>query len=607
MPTEDQPKKSRNQRILHLKQAVQLVWKSAPGWSIATVVLFAVQGLLPLLSLYLIKLIIDSVSRGISAPDTASLFPHVAFLIALAGGVALLSSLCGSAAELIKEHQAQIVTDSVMDILHEQSVKVDLEYYENSDYHDTLHRAQQQTPYLPARIVNGLMQAGLNAISLLAMASLLAYLHWGIGLILLVASLPGVVVRLRYSKKIYKWQRKRTKTQRRAQYMNHMLTGDQYAKEVRMFSLGALFVQRFQALQKQLRQERLKIVTRRASAEAVTKISSVLAVFGAFAYIAYKAMLGMITVGDLVMYFQAFQRGQGYLQGTFGALAGLYENSLYLSDLYEFLGVRPKITAPTDPVTPARPMQKGIALHSVSFHYPGTNRAVLQDINMTIRPGEHIALVAENGTGKTTLVKLLCRLYDPTEGSITLDGTDIRCFNPAALRREFSIVFQDYAKYHLTAQENIWLGDVDLPPDDKKIITAAQLSGADKALSKLPNGYDSILGRWFENGEELSIGEWQKVALARAFLRNSQIVILDEPTSSMDARAEYEVFQKFHQLTRGRTAILISHRLSTVRMADCIYVLDKGRITESGTHDQLMKHDGNYASLFATQAHNYNL
>jgi ATP-binding cassette subfamily B protein len=287
------------------------------------------------------------------------------------------------------------------------------------------------------------------------------------------------------------------------------------------------------------------------------------------------------------------------------SVGDFYENNLYLSNLHEFLALEPKITAPSRPkAIPAR-LREGIAFHGVKFQYPNSEVKILDSINLVIRPGEHIALVGENGCGKTTLVKLLCRLYDPTEGAITLDRIDVRELSLGALRRKISIVFQDYARYHLTAKENIWFGNIELPPEEKSIVKAARQAGAHQAIAKLREGYDTMLGKWFENGSELSVGEWQKVALARAFLRDSEILILDEPTSAMDAKAEYELFKRFHELAKGRTAILISHRLSTVKMADRIYFLENGAIAEKGTHDELIHSRGKYAYMFERQAENY--
>jgi ATP-binding cassette subfamily B protein len=596
---------SKIQRTLRLDFALRLVWQSAPGWTGASLALLVVQGVLPLVSLYLMKLVVDAVTTALEAPDKGAAFGQVALLIGLTGGVALVSALFRSIAGLVSEAQGQVITDYMSDILHAKSIEVDLEYYESAQYYDKLHRAQREAPFRPVRILNGLVQVAQNGISLLAMAGLLFSFHWGIAAILFVAAIPGLFVRLRYAGQTYRWQRQRTPAERQSWYFHWMLTGDRHAKEIRQFDLGSLFMRRFRDLRQQLRREKIEIATRRSIAELVSQISATLAVFGSYAFIAYRAVQGSITLGDLVMYYQAFQRGQGFLRDILSGLAGLYEDNLFLSNLYEFLDLKPKVVEPLHPKPVPQPMQTGIAFDHVSFQYPAGTREVLEDINLTIRPGEVVALVGENGSGKTTLIKLLCRLYDPASGTITLDDVDLRQLETTALRREISIIFQDYAKYHLTARENIWFGNVALPPDEERIVAAARHAGADEVITGLPQGYETILGKWFEDGEELSVGEWQKVALARAFLRDAQIIVLDEPTSALDARAEYDIFKKFRQLAAGRTAILISHRFSTVRMADRIYVLEDGRIIESGTHDELVRLGGTYARLFETQAQYY--
>lgn len=437
------------------------------------------------------------------------------------------------------------------------------------------------------------------------MVGLLLSLHWGVAVALFITAIPNVLVRLKYAKTMYRWSRRRTPAERLAWYFDWMLTRDAHAKEVRLFELGTLFRSRYRELRKQLRHERLRIVSRRSLADLGAQVVATLGVFGSYAFIAYRTVLGIVTLGDLVMYYQAFQRGQGFLRDVLGGMAGLYEDSLFLSNLYEFLDLKRKVVEPARPLPLPRPMRDGIVFDRVRFSYPESGRNVLENINLRIRPGEVVALVGENGSGKTTLVKLLCRLYDPTEGSITLDGIDLRDFETTTLRREMSVIFQDYAHYNLTARENIWFGNVAVPADDAAIAEAARQAGADQVIQRLPRGYDSVLGKWFEEGEELSIGEWQKVALARAFLRDAQIIVLDEPTSAMDAKSEYEVFERFRKLLRGRAAILISHRFSTVRMADNIYVLEGGRIIEGGPHDDLVRLGGTYARLFETQAKQY--
>ena len=540
--------KSRWRQTLRLDLALRFVWQSTPGWTIANLVFVVIQGPLPLISLYLMKLMIDRVTGGMTAADPESMFQDVAVIVVLMGAVSLLTSVIGSFAGLVNQAQSMIVSDYMQNIIHAKSVEVDLEYYENPAYHDTLRRAQQEAPYRPLRILNGLTQLVQNGISLVAIVALLVSLHWGIGLVLLVAVLPGFLVRLRYSGKMYRWQRSRTEKDRQAWYFTWLLTGEQHAKEVRLFELGPLFMTRFDDLRKLLRRETLRISAEQSFAGLAGQVITTVAVYGSYAFIAYRTLQGTISLGDLVMYYQAFQRGQGFLQQMLGSLAGLYEDSLFLSNLYEFLDLKPKITPPADPRPIPRPMQQGIVFEHVSFQYPNSPRHALTDINLTIRPGEKVALVGENGSGKTTLIKLLCRLYDPAEGRITIDGHDLREFDLTAWRREIGVILQDYARYNLTAQENIWFGNVYAPPDPDTITRVAQHAGADEVIGKLKNGYDTVLGKMFQDGEELSIGEWQKVALARAFLRDAQ---LDHSGRANQRDGRQSGIRDFHQTPRS--------------------------------------------------------
>ncbi|MBH8562240.1 ABC transporter ATP-binding protein [Nostoc sp. CENA67] len=597
--------KHKIQGALRLGRALQLVWQSSPTWTIARILLLIVQSTLPLLSLYLMKVIVDAVSTAIAAANKQAAFQQIALLIVLTGTVNLIIALCSSIAELVNTTQAEIITDYMYGIVHAKAIEVDLEYYENSQYHDTLQRAQQEAYFRPTHILNSLLQLSENTISLVAITGLLLFFHWQVAAILFVATVPGLFVRLKYADQMYHWKRKRTATQRKAYYLDWMLTNSWHAKEIRLFNLGSLFSRRFRQLRKQLYQESLAISKRSTVTALVTQTSATIAVYGSYAIIAYQTVKGTFTLGDLIMYYQAFQRGQSALQGVLGSVAGLYEDNLFLSNVHEFLDLKPRIIEPLHPLPVPRLQHKGIQFQGVSFQYPTSDRQGLKDISLTIQPGEVVALVGENGAGKTTLIKLLCRLYDPTQGSITFEGYDLRCLATTDLRRQISVIFQDYAKYYLTAKENIWFGNIDLPPDDGLIQNAAYKAGADDVISSLPNSYETILGNWFEDGEELSIGQWQKIALARAFLRDAQILVLDEPTSALDAKAEEEVFQKFRQLIKNQAAILISHRLSTVKMADHIYLMEHGRIVENGTHEELMQLGGSYAHLFEIQAKNY--
>lgn len=585
-------------------RAVRLVWSSSPGWTVASIVLVVAQSGLPLVQLYLLKLLVDAVA-GLVRTDPGAAFRHIAVLLGLAAAAALLGAVCRSLAGLVAEGQARAVSDHLHDVVHAKAADIDLEYYETAKYHDTLHRAQQEGAYRPTRIVNGLVQVTQNSVALLLMAGVLVAFHWTTALVLFAAAVPGVAMRLRQARRTFESQRAQTQAERRGQYYHSMLTGAAHAKEVRLFGLGSLFRVRHRDLRDEIRRHRLQIATWRFRSDLVTQAAATLAVYGSFGFILYRASLGALTVGDVVMYYQAFQRGQDFLKEILSGVAGLYEDHLFLASLYDFLDMERKLVEPATPRPVPRPLRAGIVFDGVSFQYPEASRKVLRDVTLTVGPGEHVALVGVNGSGKTTLVKLLCRLYDPTAGAITLDGVDLRQFDTAALRREIAVVFQDWAAYHVSARDNIWFGDPRPECDEARIGQAARDSGASEVIARLPSGYDTVLGKWFEHGEELSMGEWQKIALARAFVRDTQVVVLDEPTSFLDVQAEHEVFTRFRQLAAGRSTILISHRLSTVRMADRIFVLEDGRIVESGRHDELIRRGAVYARLFETQAQSY--
>jgi ATP-binding cassette subfamily B protein len=592
-------------KVSSLKTAVRLVWQAAPGLTVVGIVLALVQSIPFTLTLYLNKLILDAVVAGIRSPDHAAALHRAMMLIVATGVTVLAGNLLSELASLAQEAHSLAVTNHISAVVHAKAVEVDLEAYENPRYYDTLSRVQREASYRPTQVVNGLMQLGQNGVNLLAVAGLLFALHWAIALLLFLVTIPGALVQMRFSGRTYRWMRNRTATERQVSYFNWMLSNDQTAKEIRLFNLGQLFIRRFVELREQLRRERLALTLKSSVADLLTRFVTTLAVYGSYAYMVVRALQHTITLGGLNMYYQAFQRGQGLLQGLFGNVVSLYEHSLYLSDLDEFLKLERRVAEPSAPLPVPHPMRQGIVFDHVQFRYPTGGDPVLEDVSLTIRPGEMVALVGENGSGKSTLIKLLCRLYDPTEGSITIDGTDLREFNTLDLRREISVIFQDYVKYQLTARENIQFGNPEMTPDEERFLAAAQHSGADAVISGLKKGYDTVLGKWFEGGEELSIGQWQKIALARAFLRESQLIVLDEPTSAMDAKAEYELFRSFRELAAGRAAVLISHRFSTVRMADCIYVLEDGKIIERGAHDALMALNGTYARLFEMQAQHY--
>lgn len=594
--------KTKLQNTLRIDRAFTLVWKASRKWTILSAVVTVLLGVIPLAALYLMKLIVDAVTVAVQTGQGSGDLVDVAYLILAAAGVAVLQAGIRSLGEYVTEGQGAVVTDYVAGILHQKSISLDLAYYESPEYYDTLHRAQREGPYRPTRIVNGLTRLLQSTVSLAAMVGLLFLFHWSVGLLLFVSAVPGVIVQILYARKRFDWQRKRTEEERRGSYLSSVLTLDHFAKEIRLFDLGSHFSGSYDAIRSLLRGEKLALHKKRTIGDFCAQVFAALILMGCFMFIAARALSGAVTLGDMIMFFQAFQRGISSLKEMLSNAAALYEDNMFVSHFFEFLDIQNNIKDPDITAVMPGTAQQGISLENVRFQYPGERDAVIKDVSLTIGPGEVVALVGANGAGKSTLVKLLCRLYDPEEGSITMEGNELSAYPVKELRSRISVVFQDFAKYFLSVKENIRLGDIGLPEDSDKIRLAARKADADGFIRRLPEGYDTMLGRWFYAGEELSLGEWQKIVLARAFLRESNLIILDEPTSSLDVHTEYHLYQKFRELTAGRSALLISHRFSTVHMADRIYVLENGTIAEQGTHAELMALSGIYADMFAKQA-----
>lgn len=589
------------QQNLRLERILSMIWRSSPRLMLANLGLVAVQAALPLGLLLLIKQVFDAVEQGAADGDMGSAIASALLLVAGAAGVALLQALFSSIGKVVGDWQAQSVTDYMFGVLHSKSIEVDLGYYETPSYRDTLFRAQQQAPYRPNAIVSGLRDIARNGLSLLIMGGLLMSLHWAIFPILILVSIPGVILRLTYARKVYVHERSVTGIERMANYVNQMMAGPAFAKEIRLLNIGSLFEGKFGGLRDHLRRARLWMTAKASTAEFVGEVVSVVGMFAVMGFMVEKTFSGEISNGDLVMYFLAMQRAWQHFGSVLRGLSSLYEHSLFLRDLYEFLDTKAVVIDPETPKAVPKPMRKGITLENVTFQYPAADKPALTDISLTIEKGQHIAIVGRNGSGKSTLTKIFCRLYDPKEGTVRIDGIDMRDFKVTDLREQLSILQQDFVRYQETVAKNIAYGRIHEDVTQEQIEQAARSAGAHEFIVDLPEGYDTILGTTFEESRELSVGQWQRLALARTIMRDGQIVILDEPTSSMDAQSALTALRSIQSSTSNATTILISHRLSAVQDADRIFLLENGRLTEEGTHDELVRLGGSYAQLFDIQ------
>lgn len=591
-------------RWFNLRRALRLVWAAAPGWAALNLALLVFQGLLPVAALLLLKQVVDALAAALANPGPPA-FEAVLWWVVLAGAVALLTALANALGALATEAQALAVADHVNDLLHERSLAVDLGYYEDPAFHDTLHQAQMEAPHRPASIVNGLKQSLQNLLTLAGIAGLLFAFHWLVGLALLAAAIPAAIARLRAARRNFRFQQAHAEEERRAWYFHWLLTSADHARDIRLLGIGELLRARYRALHDGLRRGRLDLRRRQMLADFWAQGAATLALFGTLALMTFLAVQGALTLGVIVMYFQGYQRALGMLQGVLQGLGWLYEDNLFLERFYAFLDLPATIEQGrgTRPVSAAG--HAGLCCRGVSFTYPSRQTATLHEIELELQSGEVVALVGGNGAGKSTLAKLLCRLYDPQAGAITWGGVDLREFDTRAWRRQISVVSQDFSRFNLSVAENIRLGDLDRPEDPQAIVAAARQAGLDEALDKLPAGLDTVLGNRFSNGFELSTGEWQRLALARAWYREAQLLILDEPSSALDPLAEAALIDDLRRLIGTRSALVISHRLSTVQQADRIYVMDRGRIVEAGRHADLLARAGLYARLYRTQAAHY--
>ena len=595
----------------HLPRLLRLVWETHRGYAGLMVALRALRALIPLGILWVGKLIIDRVVAmvGGGAPGRPAL-EALAWLLAIEFGLAVVGEVLARFSALVESLLGDLVANRTSIDLMKHAAGLDLDQLENSEIYDKLERARRQTV---GRIglVTGLLATVQDLVTLATLAAAITvHVPWLL-LLLGLAVLPSFLGESRFAALSYSLLYSWTEERRQLDYLRYIGASDVSAKEVKLFGLADFLVGRYAALSAEFYQANKSLAVRRAVVASLLSLVGTLGYYGAYAAIIYLTVIGHqspagpFTIGVLTFLAASFRQSRDLIQRSLLAVSQLVEQSLYLDDLFTFLAIEPRIRSrPGAPPVPAR-FRQGYTFEEVGFRYPGSERWAVRQLSFQLRPGERVALVGENGAGKTTLAKLLARLYEPTEGRILLDGRDLRDYSVESLRANVGVIFQDFFRYDLSLSENIAVGDVARIEDQSAIASAAERSLADSVAARFPEGYAQLLGRRFEGGVDLSGGEWQKVALARAYLRQAQLLILDEPTAALDARAEYEVFQRFSELTGGRMAVLISHRFSTVRMADRILVLQQGKLLEEGSHEQLLARGGLYAELFQLQAAGY--
>jgi ABC-type multidrug transport system fused ATPase/permease subunit len=589
--------------LRQMPRAARLVLEGNAPAAIGIVLCGLLRALIPLAIAWVGKLVVDGVVLALetkSAADQREVLFWVAVEFGLMAATGLLTGLQGLLRSLLGARLAYLINIKIL----EKALTLELIHFENPEVYDKLQNARREASSRPLNLfVNGVELFG-NVITLGSYGVLLLTFDWLTLLILVAATVPAFIVEARFSGEAFRLFTWRAPESRKMRYLELVMTLDSHAKEVKLYQLGEEMMRRYRGLYDTLFDEERSLAMRRSGWGFVLGLASTVALYGCYAWIVARTVAGALTLGDMTLYITVFRQGQGALRNILRAIGTTYEDNLFMSNLFAFFAITTRSGA-IDPPSPPAEGRSGFVLDDVSFRYPGTDKWALEGLSLTIGPNESLAIVGENGAGKTTLIKLLCGLYRPTRGTITLDGRPLDSYPPEELRRRFGVVLQDFVRYQFSARDNVGLGLPEHLGDHARIESAAIKGGAKEPIDALPNGFDTQLGRWFEGGVELSTGNWQKVAVSRAFMREADIVILDEPTAALDAEAEHALFQRFRELTAGKTALLISHRFSTVRMADRIVVLSGGRVEELGTHATLMEKGGRYAHLFNLQAKGY--
>jgi ATP-binding cassette, subfamily B, bacterial len=584
-------------RLGYVPATLRLVREAAGHLFTWWIVVLVIQGLLPVASVYLTRAVVDRLAAVVAGPAA----PVGASIAAVMGlGAALVAVLFGAeglraAADYLRSLQATLVQDHISDLVHKQSTSVDLAFYEWPEFFDHLHRAQAEATSRPLLLIESLGTLLQNGLTLVAMAGLLLTYGWWMPLALLASAVPALWVVLRYSVRQHQWRQRTTADERRSWYYSWLMTTAESAAEIRLFGLARHLQNLFGGIRRRLRDESKSLAADNAWTKLVAGGVALSVTAATVGWMLYRAAGHRATLGDLAFLYQAFSNGQRMTQALLQQVGQLYYHSLFLGDLFQFLAFAPRVVDPPDPQPLPKDLTGGIRLQQVTFAYPDAAEPALRDFSLEIPAGQFVALVGPNGAGKSTLVKLLCRFYDPRGGSIELAGRDLRSLSLDVLRARLSVLFQQPMRFNATVHDNIAWGNLAAQPGRADVVAAAAAAGATELIERLPRQYDQLLGKWYASGTELSVGQWQRLALARAFLRRADILILDEPTSAMDPWAEADWLQRFRQLAAGRTVLLITHRFTSAMYADVIHVLVEGQVVESGSHEQLIAAGGRYA------------
>jgi len=589
-----------------LPRVFQLVRDSSRSFAVGIIALMIGQALIPAAMAWVGKLIVDAVVQAARTGSRADERRVVEYVL-IEFGLMVLSTILSRGQALLRDLMRASLGNHVNTMILEKASRLELRHFEDADTYDKMQNARREASVRPLSLVLELASLGQQLLILASYAALLARLSWWSTLVIVAASLPAFFAEARFSGESFRLNSWRAPEGRRQNYLEWILTRDSHVKEVKIFGLAPLVLGRYRALFDKFYSEDRQLALRKSAAGLVLGGLSLLAFYASYLYMADRAALARISLGDLTLYLAAFRQGQAAIQSALASIGSLYEDGLFVSNLFTYLDLQTSGESPrARPATATKGRSQRIEFRDVAFRYPGNDQYALRGVNLLIEPGEKLALVGDNGAGKSTLIKLLLRLYDPTQGAILYGGVDLRDFDPRDLRDRIGVLFQDYVRYQFTALENVGLGEVSAISDRPRIDAAVDRAGARTVIDSLPQKLDTMLGGWFEEGHELSGGQWQKVALARAFMRDdAELLVLDEPTASLDAEAEHDLFVRLKALAADRSAILISHRFSTVRTADRIAVLQDGRISELGSHEALLARDGRYAHLFRLQASGY--